>query len=234
MDCLKYLFNKLISLITMYMPTFFLTAPIEYSLAEAAALIFRDGLTKRKYEQRRADGIKRNFDVFPPYNKIRNEFRVPFLRPKMPDGSDAMVFSDTDAFAFLQSLADWQLGRLLSLKSSEPIREKCITFANDGYDISHLIKWGCDGFTNPSEYADVGDGSQKSIFATVGVSVHLRATKKTANMILTEELWKNELVNSWHAVFPIQYSYQKENRSMYLIVMEMVDYNQNFGHTKIN
>ena len=216
------------------MPTFFLTAPIVYSLAEAAALIFRDGLTKRKYEQRRADGIKRNFDVFPPYNKIRNEFRVPFLRPKMPDGSDAMVFSDTDAFAFLQSLADWQLGRLLSLKSSEPIREKCITFANDGYDIGHLIKWGCDGFTNPSEYADVGDGSQKSIFATVGVSVHLRATKKTANMILTEELWKNELVNSWHAVFPIQYSYQKENRSMYLIVMEMVDYNQNFGHTNIN
>ena len=135
----------------------------------------------------------------------------------MPDGSDAMVFSDTEALAFLQGLADWQLGRLLGLKSSEPIVEKCITFANDGYDLSHLIKWGCDGFTNTSEWADVSGGNQKSIFATVGVSVHLRATKKTANMILTEELWKNDLVNSWHAIFPWRYSFTKENRSMYLL-----------------
>ena len=191
---------------------FFSIEPIVYTLSEAAALIIRMGYTKRKYEQCRADGIARHFDVYPPYNKIRNDFRKPFLHPKMPDGSEAMSFSDNEAVVPFKAAADWQLGRLLGLESSSKIRDDLVSYANDGFEIENLIKWGCDGFTNTSEWADVSGGTQKTIFATVGVSVHLRATKKTANDIVTHELWKNSLVNSWHAIFPLQYTYVvKEN-----------------------
>ena len=197
----------------------FSVEPIAYSLAEAAALIIRMGYTKRKYEQCRAEGISRNFNVFPPYNNIRNDFRKLYARPKMSDGSDAMFFSDTEASAPFQQVADWQLGRLLSLESSGQIRDDVVTYHNDGFDIENLIKWGCDGFSNISEWFNVSGGNQNSIFGTVGVSVHLRATKQTANGIVSHELWKNSMVNSWHAIFPYRYAYiKKENQSMHKLL----------------
>ena len=178
-------------------------------MAEAAALIIRNGLTKRKYEQDRLEGIARHFNVFPPYNRIRNEYRKVFVHPKKADGSDAMVFSDDKAMAPFKPVADWHLGRLIGLESSGQIRDDLVKYSNDGFDIENLIKWGMDGFRNTSEWKDVSGGSQQTIFATVGVSVHLRAKKMTANGIVTHELWKNALVNSWHAVFPLEYAYVK-------------------------
>ena len=155
--------------------------------------------------------------MFPPYNRIREEYRKPFLHPKMPDGSDAMVFSDDKARVPFGPVADWHLGRLLSLESSSQIRDDCVNYSNDGFDLEFLIKWGMDGFRNTSEWADVSGGTQKNIFGTVGVPVHLRATKQTANGIVTHELWKNAMVNSWHAVFPLQYAYvKKETRGLLL------------------
>ena len=112
-----------------------------------------------------------------------------------------------------RQVADWHLGRLLALESSGQIRDDLVTYSNDGFDIENLIKWGCDGFRNNSEWADVSGGTQKNIFATVGVSVHIRATKKTANSIVTHELWKNALYNSWHAIFPVRYAFiEKETK----------------------
>ena len=173
------------------------------------------GFTRRKYEWQRAEGIARNFPVYPPWNNIRG-YAKDNLRPL------GLSFTDTEAIATLQSVADWQLGGLLGLKSSASINDRMSVLHNDGWTFEFLIKYGSDGFSDNSEYKDVEEGSQKSVFATVGVTVRLMAQKQSGDVVLTEELWRNDSVNSWHAVFPIRYSFSKENTSMY--------YRCNFNH----
>ena len=189
-------------LLCMFVP--FISEPIPYTLPEGAAYIFRMGLTRRKYEMQRAEGIARHFNVYPPWNDVRNYARDN-LRPH------DMSFTDTEAMAPLQSLADWQLGGLLALPSSAEFVVRMNVLHNDGWSFEYLIKYGSDGFSDNSEYKDVGDGSQKSVFASVGVSVRLMAYKKSGDVLLTEELWLNEFCNSWFSVFPIRYSFQTEN-----------------------
>ena len=186
----------------------FIAEPVPYTLPEGAALIFRMGYTRRKYEMARAEGKARHFDVYPTWNKVR-DYAKENLRPQ------GMVFSDTEAVVPLQSAADWQLGSLLALSSSTPIRERMSVLHSDGWSFEFLLKWGSDGFSDNSEYKDVEEGSQKSVFATVGVSVRLSAFKKSGNVILSEELWTNDMANSWLSVFPIRYSFEKENSCMY-------------------
>ena len=182
-----------------------------YTLPEGAALIFRMGYTRRKYEMCRAEGKARNFDVYPTWNDVRGYAKAN-LRPT------GMIFSNDEAMAPLQSIADWQLGGLLSLKSSAPIKDRMTVLHNDGWSFEFLIKWGSDGFSDNSEYCDVSDANQKTIFATVGVSVRLMAEKKSANVILSEELWKNSMVNSWLSVFPIRYAFvPKENTGILIL-----------------
>ena len=168
------------------------------------------GFTRRKYEWQRPEGIARNFPVYPPWNNIRG-YAKDNLRPL------GLSFTDTEAIATLQSVADWQLGGLLGLKSSASINDRMSVLHNDGWTFEFLIKYGSDGFSDNSEYKDVEEGSQKSVFATVGVTVRLMAQKQSGDVVLTEELWRNDSVNSWHAVFPIRYSFSKENTSMYYV-----------------
>ena len=181
--------------------------PIPYTPLEAQALIFQMKYTKAEYQHQIDEGKKRNFDVYPPYKEVRN-YAKQNLRP------DGMIFSENEAMCPLQNLADWQLGKRLGLKSSAPILDRMSVLANDGWSFEHLIKDGGDGFSDNPEYQSESDHPQTSIFATVGLSCHLRAVKKTANVILMEELWKNEFINSWHAIFPIRYGFEKEDTSM--------------------
>ena len=178
--------------------------------------------TKQEYQDQRQEGINRHFDVYPPYNKVK-DFRKEFCGPP----ADSMTFTDDKVSVTLQAVADWQLSKSLGLESTdlkakrEELKlesiEKVETLnemaqlAREGYSFYHLLKWGCDGFTDNPEYKDVDEGAQANIFATVGVSVHLRAEKITADgVVLTKYLLRNELVNSWLSVFPIQYSFLKE------------------------
>ena len=186
----------------------FSSEPIAYTPLEAQALIFRMKYTKREYQHQIDEGKLRNFDVYPPYKDVRN-YAKDNLRPQ------GMIFSENEAMCPLQNLADWQLGKRLSLDSSAPIRDRMSVLANDGWGFEHLIKDGADGFSDNPEYQSESDHPQTSIFASVGISCHLRAVKKTANAILQEELWKNEFINSWHAIFPYRYSFSKENTSTY-------------------
>ena len=204
------------------MCTFFSVEPIRYTLAEAAALIIQKGFTKRKYEKQRKKGIARNFNVYPAYNRVK-DFRKEFCGPS----PDSMSITDNEVVASLQAVADWQLGKRLGLESVDlqakrqelklESREKVdllddmSRLVSEGYSLEHLIKYGTDGFSDNSEYKDVNDGAQSKILGSVGVSVLLRAVKNTENGILTEELWRNNMANSWFSVFPLRYCFESES-----------------------
>ena len=69
-----------------------------------------------------------------------------------------------------------------------------------------------DGTTNNSDYADTGNGSQKSLFASVAQVVGLRAElfDENGTIIETKDLWLNPLVNSWMSVIPQRYCFESE------------------------
>ena len=70
-----------------------------------------------------------------------------------------------------------------------------------------------------SDYAGTGDGSQKTLFASVAQLVGLRAELFDANgdKIDTKDLWLNPMVNSWMSVIPIRYCLEPENIGKYFI-----------------
>lgn len=158
------------------------------------------GYTRRKYEMQRAEGKARHFDVYPTWNDVRG-YAKENLRPS------GISASDTEVMVPLQNAFDWQLGSLLSLPSSAPVVDRMSVLHSDGWSFKFLIKGGSDGFSDNSEYCDVSSASQKTVFATVAVSVRLMAEKKTGNVILSEELWKSDMANSWLSVFPIRYAF---------------------------
>ena len=105
----------------------------------------------------------------------------------------------------MQSVCDWQLGPLFHV---EPEVHTAL-----GWKVHCLIKYGADGCRNNSDYADTGDGFQKSLFASVMQVVGLRAELFDENGIKigTIDLWINPLVNSWLSVIPIRYCLEPEN-----------------------
>ena len=137
--------------------------PKIYTLPEAAALLYRNKMSKRDYEGQRQEGKLRNFDVYPPYNKVK-DFRRDFCQPS----PDAMSISDTEVIVSLQAAADWQLAKQLGLESTDlqakrkefglESREKVETLdrmaqlASQGYSFRHDLKHGCDGFNDNPEY----------------------------------------------------------------------------------
>ena len=101
----------------------------------------------------------------------------------------------------------------LGLESIEKVKtlDQMAQLVSEGWSLENGIKFGCDGFNDNPEYKDVDDGAQANIFATVGVWLHLRATKLLDDgVVLKKYLLKNELVNSWLSVFPMEYCFQEE------------------------
>ena len=69
-----------------------------------------------------------------------------------------------------------------------------------------------DGCGNNSDYAGTGDGSQKTLFASVAQFVGLRAElfDESGDKIGTIDIWINPMVNSWMSVIPIRYCLEPE------------------------
>ena len=72
-----------------------------------------------------------------------------------------------------------------------------------------------DGVGNNSEYQNTGDGSQKNMVASVMQTVALRAELQVGDQILSDDLWQNQMVNSWMSIVPIKYVFQTESIGIY-------------------
>ena len=68
-----------------------------------------------------------------------------------------------------------------------------------------------DGCASNSDYQNADGVSQKSMVATVLQTVALRAELQVGDQILSDDLWQNQMVNSWMSVVPIKYVFQTES-----------------------
>ena len=167
-------------------------------------MIYRRGLSKEAYQEFRSEGVARHFNVYPTYNDLRG-YRQTHLRPQ------GIFESDKCIQVPVQSICDWQLERLFIVEPD--VKAEAIGLIAEGWKVHCLIKYGADGCGNNSDYADTGDGSQKTLLASVLQFVGLRAELFDENGIRIEykDLWINPLLNSWMSVIPIRYSMEPEN-----------------------
>ena len=83
------------------------------------------------------------------------------------------------------------------------------------YVLIMVIIDGCG--TNP-DYQNSGGINQKSMVATVLQTVALRAELQVGDQILSEDLWQNQMVNSWMSIVPIKYVFETESIGIYKLL----------------
>ena len=110
----------------------------------------------------------------------------------------------------LQSILDHQLGRQLEI--SPKLQSACIARHLVGQKLSLVFEFGQDGIGDNNEYRNKKDGSQKTMCATVVQTVCIRASWLNEDgRWEVENLWVNDMVNSWWSVIPKKYIFQEES-----------------------
>lgn len=118
----------------------------------------------------------------------------------------------------LQDLVDHTTTRLIS---SPAVKEKLQQFS-DGYELTLIYKWGCDGSSNHARYkqgfreefedGDIKEYSDSHIFASS--IVPLRLTARKAGSTTEEIVWDNTLPSSINLCRPIKLIFAKESAEL--------------------
>ena len=109
----------------------------------------------------------------------------------------------------IQSNMDHQCGRQLEIDPA--LEAACVARHVTGHSLLEDFKWGEDGCGDNSEYRNKQDKSQKTMVATVLQTVGIRAVLQVGDTVLTDDLWQNQMVNSWLSVVPVKYIFQEES-----------------------
>ncbi|KYN14460.1 hypothetical protein ALC57_13337, partial [Trachymyrmex cornetzi] len=107
---------------------------VPYTSEEALAFILNAGMSKDMYIQTRLGAKKRNADIYPSYERVREVKRQCY-----PQG---VTITEKGAHIPLQNLLNHTITRLI----------KCITIPPSVKRIQLISKWGYDGSSGHSEY----------------------------------------------------------------------------------
>ena len=171
-------------------------------MPEQAAQIFRLRHTKKSYQDQRNDAVAKNFgEVYQTWDNVRDYCKKK-CRPVIHS-------DDFRTWTEVQSALNHQLSRQLEIDPH--LEAQLIVRHLTGHENSLAFQWGCDGCGDNSEYRNKQDKSQKTMIASVLQTVSIRAELQVGDTVLMEDLWTNQMVNSWMSVVPISYVFLEES-----------------------
>ena len=182
------------------------TPPQSYTPTEALALIVRNKLSKKTYQDLRNGSTERGLQLYPTYNKIREEKTLCY------PSAEAMSITEDSARVNLQSLVDLTLMRTSTLYQPVLIR------AYEEYGITNweaIWKFGMDGTTGQSVHKQkFTDSSNTDASIFVSSCVLLRIQAIIPNCPQPVVVYKNPAPSDSRSCRPIFLMYRKETAEL--------------------
>ena len=145
------------------------TGPTEYTSEEALSLLVENDLTKHSYQNLRSSAKRKNADIYPPYNEVREAKRKCY--------PDNISITEDSAKVPLQNLLDHTALRIIE-DQKEQITEVVEKLdAAEQLACTLTCKWGFDGSSGQSQYKQKfssTDTSDDSLFCTTLVPLQLK------------------------------------------------------------
>jgi hypothetical protein len=167
---------------------------------EAVAFIIQNELSRRQYENTRANAIKRNYYLYPSYHIVSEAKKRCYL--------EGIFISKTCAEIKLQNLLNHTASRLI-LTQSDVLKSLPYDAVKELY---LYCKWGCDGTSGQSTYKQkLSDNdntvTDSNIFFISLVPLQLYANNKTNQ---TTIIWKNCRPSAARYCRPIKIAFANE------------------------
>lgn len=168
-----------------------------YTPDEALAFLIKTDMTKEAYQEARQGALDHGFDLYPPYNLVREAKEGCF-----PSNINV---TDKGAEVPIQSLLNHTVTRLCEFKSQD-ITEHLSKALTDSLLLTST--YGFDGASGQALYkqrSDFSDFDDSAIF--IASLVPLKLTTNSGNKVI----WNNERPNSTLFCRPIRFVFEKEN-----------------------
>lgn len=162
-------------------------------------------LIKYQYEHIRMQAARRNANICPLYQNFSAAQKKCY--PKL------IEITKKGASVDLQSLIEHTIKRLIkSFNVSLP------PIANRLCELELILKWGCDGSSDQSEYKQKFEDSEATDETIFSISMPLCLKDMSTN----EDIWKNPQPSSTKYCKPIKFEFSKETKEKTLLeVQEM-------------
>ncbi|XP_070519748.1 uncharacterized protein [Cardiocondyla obscurior] len=174
---------------------------IPYTADEAVALIEDAKLTKYQYECIRINAAQRNANIYPLYKNL--SFAKKECYP------ESIIITEKGASVDLQSLINHTTKRLIKQPNIllPPISNRII-------ELELILKWGCDGSSDQSEYKQKFEDSKVTDEAIFTISMVPLCLK---DMSTNEDIWKNPQPAATKYCRPIKFEFAKETKEKTLL-----------------
>ena len=166
-----------------------------YTAEEALSLLIRTDMTKEAYQEIRNSAKAKGADIYPAYNKLREEKKLCY--------PENVTIREMSAVVPLQDLVNHTAARLL-LALDNPFQKS--------QELTLICKYGMDGATGQSLYKQpfANEGitmqEEKSFFCACLVPIELRAGQEIE--------WRNPTPSSLRFCRPINIQYAKETKEL--------------------
>ena len=172
----------------------------EFTSDEALALMIDTDLTKNSYQTLRTTTKRKNVDIYPPYNHVREAKQKCYPENIQVDEESAKVP--------LQDFLDHTVLRIIE-QEKDTVTEVLQVQEDDKLSLTLICKWGFDGSSGHSPYKQkfCSDASDESMFCTTFVPLQVRTTNNSV-------IWQNPVPSSTRFCRPIHLQFKKETTEL--------------------